>query len=64
MSVKKRKRLGILPLCLFWFIWRERNRKVFQNCENLDETIFIYLGFGLDCTMGMRPCLCWTLWIG
>ena len=34
------------PLCLFWSILRERNRRTFENCESLDQTIkssFLYL---------------------
>ena len=37
---KKGKRLGRLLLyTFFWAIWSERNRRTFENCESLDQTI-------------------------
>ena len=43
---KSKKAWKVAPLYLFWSIWRERNRRAFENCESLDETIkssFLYL---------------------
>ena len=42
---KRKKAWEVAPLCLFWSIWRERNRRAFENCESLDQTIkssFLY----------------------
>ena len=36
-----RKRINarkVAPLCLFWSIWRERNRRAFENCECSDHS--------------------------
>ena len=30
---KRKKAWKVTPLCLFWSIWRERNRRTFENCE-------------------------------
>ena len=46
VAKKRRKVWNIASLCLFWSIWRERNRRTFENCESLDQTIkssFLYL---------------------
>ena len=34
-SVRKRRKKAwdVAPLCLFWAIWKERNRKAFENVE-------------------------------
>ena len=58
---KKRKMTWkVAPLCLFWFIWKERNRRTFENCKSLDQRIKIFFriifGIGLDCTLGMVLC--------
>ena len=42
--IKKKKKVA--PLCLFWTIWRERNKNAFENRESLDQTFkssFFYL---------------------
>ena len=36
---KKEKGLEVAPLCLFWSIWRETNRRAFEKCKSLDQTI-------------------------
>ena len=36
---KKKKVWKVAPLCLFWSIWREENRRAFENCASLDQTI-------------------------
>ena len=36
---KKKKAWKVAPLCVFWTLWRERNRRAFNNCECLDQTI-------------------------
>ena len=43
---KRKKAWKVVPLCIFWSIWRERNRRAFEDRENLDQTIkffFLYL---------------------
>ena len=40
MAKKKRKKTWkVVMLCVFWTTWRERNRRVFDNCESIDQTI-------------------------
>ena len=36
---KRKKAWKVAPLCLFWSVWRERNRRIFESCESLDQTI-------------------------
>ena len=36
VSKKKKKAWKVTPLCIFWSIWRERNRRVFEDRECLD----------------------------
>ena len=31
MGKKKRKTWKVVPLCLFWTIWKERNRRAFKD---------------------------------
>ena len=44
---KKRKRAWkVAPLCIFWSIWKERNRRTFEDKESSDQTIkssFLYI---------------------
>ena len=50
---KKRKKVWkVTPLCIFWSIWRERNRRAFEDKECLDQSFksyffFTYFGIGL-----------------
>ena len=42
---KRKKAWKAALLCLFWTIWRERNRRAFDNCETMDQLIknlFLY----------------------
>ena len=55
---KRKKAWKVAPLCIFWSIWKERNRRAFEDRENLDQTIkssFLYIFFGieLECTWGI-----------
>ena len=47
---KRKKAWKVGPLCIFWSIWRERNRRTFEDRERLDQTIksffFSLLGLG------------------
>ena len=52
---KKRKKVWkVAPLCIFWSIWREWNRRAFEDMECLDQTFkssfCIYIRIGLECT--------------
>ena len=43
---KRKKAWKAAPLCMFWVLWRERNRRAFNNFESMDQTIknsFLYL---------------------
>ena len=43
---KRKKAWKVAPLCIFWSIWRERNRRTFEDRESLDQTFkssFLYL---------------------
>ena len=43
---KRKKAKKVAPLYLFWTIWRERNKRAFENCESLDHSFkssFLYL---------------------
>ena len=45
MSLRK-KAWKVAPLCLFWSIWRKRNRRTFENCECSNHSFkssFLYL---------------------
>ena len=52
LLAKKGKRLGKLLLYAFFLsIWKEKNRRTFENCESLNQTIkssfFVsFLGLG------------------
>ena len=56
---KRKKAWKVAPLCIFWSIWREGNRRAFENRECLDQTFkrfyffCIYFGIGLECTWGI-----------
>ena len=43
---KRKKAWNAAPLCLFWTLWKERNRKVFKDTELADQVIlwsFLYM---------------------
>ena len=43
---KKRKVWRVAPLCLFWVIWKERNRRAFEDCSWTEQRLknsFLYL---------------------
>ena len=43
---KRQKAWKVAPLCIFWSIWRERNRRAFEDKECLDQSFkssFLYL---------------------
>ena len=43
---KRKKAWKASPLCMFWALWRERNRRAFDNFESTNQTIknsFLYL---------------------
>ena len=50
---KRKKAWKVAPLCIFWSIRRERNRRAFEDKECLDQTFksfffFVFiLGLGL-----------------
>ena len=39
---KRKKAWKVAPLCLFWTLWRERNRRAFHNYESIDQAIKNY----------------------
>ena len=56
---RKEKRRGMQPLlCLFWTLWKERNRRIFEDTELADQAIlqsFLYtfsdwVRVHVDCT--------------
>ena len=42
---KRNKAWKVAPLCMLWALWRERNRRVFDNYESTNQAInfFLYL---------------------
>ena len=43
---KKKKAWKVAPLCIFWSIWKERNRRAFEDRESSYQTIkssFLYI---------------------
>ena len=50
---KRKKAWKVAPLCIFWSIRRERNRRAFEDKECLDQTFksffffVFFLGLGL-----------------
>ena len=45
---KQKKVWGATPLCLFWIIWKEKNRRSFENMELFDhrlKVLFLYILF-------------------
>ena len=65
LLLEKRKKAWMGPfLCVFCTILRERNRKVFDNCEcfikQLKILSCIIFGVKLDCILGMVLC-CYNL---
>ena len=50
MGKRRKKARKAASLCMFWALWRERNRRAFDNFESMDQ-ICIYFGIELDCTL-------------
>ena len=45
MSKKKEKAWRAIPLCLMWTLWKERNKKVFNDTEQSNQALklsFLY----------------------
>ena len=43
---KRKKTWKVAPLCLFWILWKERNRRAFKDSKLIDHTIscsFMYM---------------------
>ena len=36
---EKKKAWNATPLCLFWTLWKERNRRIFEDTELADQAI-------------------------
>jgi hypothetical protein len=34
-----KKKKNMVPLCLIWTLWRERNRRIFENVEHTDAQL-------------------------
>ena len=42
---KRKKARRVIPLCLLWTLWKERNRKAFNDAKQSDQaikSIFLY----------------------
>ena len=53
---KKRKKVWkSIPLCIFWMVWKERNRLAFkggcQEFRSLKILLFVIYGIGLNCIL-------------
>lgn len=60
------KKLEVVPLCIFFIIWRDRNKRepfkfVKLMINFLKGPFCIYFGIGLDCELGITPCHCQIL---
>ena len=40
-TIKKRRKMAwnVTPLCLFWIIWKEKNRRAFENVQLSNEEL-------------------------
>ena len=55
---KRKKAWNAAPLCLFWTLWKKRNRRIFEDTELADQAIlrsFLYMfsdwvRIHVDCT--------------
>ena len=52
MGKKCRKAWMVAPLCIFWLVWKERNRVAFENedlsIQRLKILLYVIFGLGLS----------------
>ena len=67
MGKKRKKAWRVAPLCLWWTIWKERNRRPFNDVEQSDQVInLIFMHTFVDWAMVYIEdhTLCKILYIG
>ena len=59
---KRKKAWNATPLCLFWTLWKDKNRRVFEDTKLADQTIlWSFLYMFLDWVRVHVDCTSWSI---
>ena len=59
MGKKRKKIWNSIPLCIFWTVWKERNKLAFRggslSIQKLKNSLYVICGVGLRCILERSP---------